>query len=84
METAPTCESLLGESLPGQPLGNSSRGLNSSPQLIHIVIILATTEISDEGDHENIMSLCLQRPTTRGSWTEEKQGAVSIGGESDA
>ena len=27
------------------------------------------------------LSLCLQRPTTRGSWTEENQGAVSIGGE---
>ena len=24
------------------------------------------------------LSLCLQRPTTRGSWTEEKYGAVSI------
>ena len=30
------------------------------------------------------LSLCSQRPTTRGSWTEEKQGAVSIGGECDA
>ena len=24
------------------------------------------------------LSLCLQRPTTRGSWTDEKEGAVSI------